>query len=288
MNKNMENWKEAIIKEAEKGIDIYADYRDELSSESIQEIHDLVNERAKGEDPINIFKDYLEGKYEEWLWDYDDEYDFKYACENTGIPYDELEEDEKDELLEVYRENYFYNLPFDHYLGQKVCLNIVLDVGDANYDFGINEVFPHYDGDYDTLKRYGVPNESCIAWLAKKQGYSKKALKEALLEGNSESKFLKSIYVELRESTSALPSLTFMKSMTIEEWLTLANQKYITIDKNTRTGLVDFWNGAGGMLNIELEKDIKFDSKFVHLMKPDECFRYGVLNIYCASESLYN
>ena len=42
MNKNMENWKEAIIKEAEKGIDIYADYRDKLSSESIQEIHDLV------------------------------------------------------------------------------------------------------------------------------------------------------------------------------------------------------------------------------------------------------
>ena len=79
-----------------------------------------------------------------------------------------------------------------------------------------------------------------------------------------------------------------MKKMNIEEWLELLEKKTISITKSTRTGLVDFWSGAGGLLNIELEKDFKFSSKFIHEIQPDVCYRYGVLDIYGASDSLYD
>ena len=281
-----EEIKKRIVDELKDGIDVYADYRDQLETGSIKELQKRLEERG-AESAKNIFMDYITETYEDYDL-YNGTEDLKCVCQNQGIDYNELDDDMKDYVNEVFNENVFYNLPYDHYLHQEVCINIVVDAGDANYDFGVNEVYPHYDGDYDELKRHGVPNKSCVAWLAKRQGYSKKELKKALLHDDKvESKFLQSMYEELLNCSSALPQLVFMKKMTIEEWLELLDKKTIAISKNTRTGLVDFWNGAGGLLDIELEKDFKFSSKFIHEIQPDVCYSYGVLRIYVASESLY-
>ena len=286
MEMTKEEIKQRIMDELKDGIDVYADYRDQLEAASIKKLQKRLEERG-AESAKNIFMDYITEIYEDYDL-YNGNEDMKCICQNQDIDYDELDEDMKEFVNEVFNENVVYNFPYDHYLGQEVCINIVIDAGDANYDFGINEVYPHYDGNYDELKRHGVPNESCIAWLAKRQGYSKKALKMALLHDEKvESKFLQSMYEELLNCSSALPQLVFMKKMTIEEWLELLEKKTISIAKNTRTGLVDFWNGAGGLLDIELEKDFKFSSKFIHEIQPDVCYTYGVLNIYGASESLY-
>ena len=286
MEMTKEEIKQRIMDELKDGIDIYADYRDQLEAGSLKELQKRLEERGK-ETVTNVFYDYISELYENCELGYPDE--VKDVCRNQGINYDELDDDMKDYVNDIFNENVFYNLPYDHYLHQDVCINIVVDAGDANYDFGINEVYPHYDGDYDELKSHGVPNESCIAWLAKRQGYLKKALKMALLHDEKvESKFLQSLYEELLNCSSALPQLVFMKKMTIEEWLELLEKKTIAISKDTRTGLVDFWNGAGGLLDIELEKDFKFSSKFIHEIQPDVCYRYGVLDIYGASECLYD
>ena len=286
-NLTKEEIKQRIMDELKDGIDVYADYRDQLEAGSIKELQKRLDERG-AESAKNIFMDYITEIYEDYDL-YNGTEDMECVCQNQGIDYDELDDDMKDYVNEVFNENVFYNLPYDHYLGQDVCINIVVDAGDANYDFGINEVYPHYDGDYDELKSHGVPNKSCIAWLAKRQGYYKKELKKALLHDDKvESKFLQSMYEELLNCSSALPQLVFMKKMTIEEWLEQLEKKTISITKDTRTGLVDFWNGAGGLLDIELEKDFTFSSKFIHEIQPDVCYRYGVLDIYGAPESLYD
>ena len=277
-----------VAKEAEKGIDIYADYRDSLEDKNFKELLSRI-EDSPNEKPLWIFQDYISELYEDYFLYNDEKEEVKYLLSNEGIDFDDLDEKVQEEVMDTFRENVVYNPPFDHYLGQKICVNIVVDCGDANYDFGINEVYPHYDGDYDTLKKFGVPKESCISWLAKRQGYKQMELRKALLHDKKvESKFLQSVYAELLNTSSALPSLVFMKSMTVEEWLELLEKRYIQISKDTRTGLVDFWNGAGGLLEIELEKDFKFDKKFVYEIRPDCTYRYGVLNIYGACESLYD
>lgn len=285
---NKEELLKVVIKGAQKGIEVYADYRDVLYDENFKEIQKRI-EQSPNESPMSIFCEYISELYEDYCLYNDDMEDIKSILSDEGVDYDDLDEEVQEEVVEAFRENVFYDYPYDHYLGQKVCINIVVDAGDANYDFGINEVYPHYDGDYDTLKKSGVPEESCISWLAKRQGYSKMELRKALLHDEKvESKFLQSIYEELINTSSALPSLTFMKSMTVEEWLKLLGERYINISKDTRTGLVDFWNGAGGLLEIELEKDFKFDKKFVYEIRPDCTYRYGVLDIYGACESLYD
>lgn len=284
---NKEEIKKIIKKAAEKGIDIYADYNDCLGDNNFKEIWSRIKSYPTKK-PLHIFRDYISEFYDDYVFYNDDIEDIKYILSEKGINYDDFDEEVKEEIVETFRENVAYNFPFDHYLGQKVCIDIVIDCGDANYDFGINEVYPHYDGDYETLKKNGVPEESCISWLAKRQGYKKTELKKALLyDEKVESKFLDSIHTELLNMSSALPSLVFMKSMTVEEWLNLLEKRYIEISKDTRTGLVDFWNGAGGLLEIELEKDFKFDKKFIYEIRPDCTYRYGVLDIYGASESLY-
>ena len=279
---------EVIVKGAEKGIDIYADYRDCLEDKNFKELLSRI-EDSPNEKPLWIFQDYISELYEDYFLYNDEKEEVKYLLSSEGVDFDDLDEEVQEEVMDTFRENVVYNPPFDHYLGQKICVNIVVDSGDANYDFGINEVYPHYDGDYDTLKKFGVPKESCISWLAKRQGYKQMELRQALLHDKKvESKFLQSVYAELLNASSALPSLVFMKSMTVEEWLNLLEEHYIKISKDTRTGLVDFWNGAGGLLEIELEKDFKFDKKFVYEIRPDCTYRYGVLDIYGACESLYD
>ena len=279
---------EVIVKGAEKGIDIYADYRDCLEDKNFKELLSRI-EDSPNEKPLWIFQEYISELYEDYFLYNDEKEEVKYLLSNKGIDFDDLDEEVQEEVMDTFRENVVYNPPFDHYLGQKICVNIVVDSGDANCDFGINEVYPHYDGDYDTLRKFGVPKESCISWLAKRQGYKQMELRQALLHDKKvESKFLQSVYAELLNASSALPSLVFMKSMTVEEWLNLLEEHYIKISKDTRTGLVDFWNGAGGLLEIELEKDFKFDKKFIYEIRPDCTYRYGVLDIYGACESLYD
>ena len=276
-----------IIGEAEKGIDIYADYRDKLGKENLKEIFAAVEK--SDEDPIAVFKDWLAEKYDEWLWDYDYSTDAKYVCKNVGIDFDALDEDDRETAVDTFRENTFFNLPYSHYLGQKIPVNIRIDTGDANYDFGINEVYPHYNGDYDTLAEDGVPDESALAWLVEQQGYSKEDLKKALL-GDEEvpSKFLTSIRDEVANMSSSCPSLVFMMSMTVEEWLQALNAPHIHIPKNARCGLVNFWAGGGSILDIRLEKDMDIPKKVVFEILPDYLYGYGILDVYGVTESFYD
>ena len=276
---------EELKKEAEQGIEIYTDYNDVLSDGDFKKIRNLIEDSK--ETPINVFCDWLTEQYNDWYYDYSE--DIKAACDNVGIDYDALDEYDQQAVRDTFLENTFLQVPYEHYLKQKVCINIVIDAGDADYDFGINEVYPHYNGDYDTLEEEGVPEESCLYWLAEQQGYSEKDLRAALLDDEEvTSKFLKSVRWELKNMGSGMPALVFMRSMTVEEWLNLLTTERIHISKKTLTGLVDFWNGGGSVLEIELEKDMDFDKKFAFEIRPDCTYRYGVLDIYGASESLYD
>lgn len=145
--------------------DIYADYRDEMDDSTIEEILDA-------EHPMDTFYD----KMEEWYFDsrcfvMNDIHAVCKEEETLIAKYEEIQEhfgddftqDFEDFLTDSLEELIFVNYPYAHYLNQDVCVDILLDCGDANYDFSCNNILNYYG--HGTIDEH-----SSIAWLCKQQG----------------------------------------------------------------------------------------------------------------------
>jgi hypothetical protein len=61
----------------------------------------------------------------------------------------------------------------------------------------------------------------------------------------------------------------------------------ILIRENVTCGLVDFWSGAGSVLEIQPEKKIKLPLKYIHSVKPDGIHRYAIKEIYGVTSELW-
>jgi hypothetical protein len=80
-------------------------------------------------------------------------------------------------------------------------------------------------------------------------------------------------------------ALTFFTKMTLKEFIDYQeNPTDLTISIEKNCGLYDPWNGAGSVLEIELEKPVKIPKKYIE-MHIDGCRGYGVDEIYgmCSS-----
>lgn len=261
----------------------YADYRDTIEKGFLKE---LLQDIEKHPDiaPLSLFTDKIDECYEGGEFPPPELF-----APDIGLAYGLLSEEDRERFDEVFMEHIQCEPDYDHFLDQEICVDIIIDSGDFNYDLGCNQVYPHYDGDYDDLNRHGVPEKSCIWWLAKKQGYTKRQTKAALL--NKEyggSKFLESLREELLNCTSHMNCLVFMKKTTIRQWLEMLDAKSVTIPRQTGCGLVDYWCGAGSLLDIRLEKDIKATKKNISEIIPDECKSYSIHNIYGCADDLWN
>ena len=62
---------------------------------------------------------------------------------------------------------------------------------------------------------------------------------------------------------------------------------YMTLKKTTKCGLYDPWMGAGSLLELELEKDVKLHFKCVDSILPDGGRGYSISDIYGMCESAW-
>lgn len=202
--------------------------------------------------------------------------------------YGEIDEDEKEKIFDYLHDNIMINYPYENYLEAMYSVNIIVDTGDGNYDYTLNCVYPHYNGRIDE----NINNSASIVWLAKQNGYTKRQLNKALkFEEFYESKFLKSIFQELINCTSHMNALSFFVEMTLKDIIALNMKKekikFIKLCKDTKCGLIDTWNGAGGMLDIVLEGDIKIKGEFISSIFPDCVICYGIKDIYGIDDYLW-
>ena len=270
LKKKLVEW---LRKEYPDGIEIYADYRDEMQPETAKIILD-------SEDPLV--------KLEELLWEWYDEVEYEERkCVLAKFIEEQNIEDEnntiREELLEI-----LYDLeikyPEEHFLNQKFDVDIFLDTGDVNYDLAVNEIYPHYNSRGEE-RIQDIKEENCLLWLARKQGYNKRQFynyfyKDQLPNGKK-SPLLKSMYNELYNCTSHMNQLTIFKKMTMKELIELKESKEpLNITKDYTLGLVDTWSGAGGLLEIELEKDFKLPRQNIQCITIDDTIKYGVKSIY--------
>lgn len=170
--------------------------------------------------------------------------------------------------------------PYEHYLAEKYRVNIIMDTGDANYDYSINAEPPFVE-------------KSGMAWLASTQGYDLETLNremekedEALVSGA----FLRSAYVEVNECPSSTPAVCFLVKMPLSMLLALCDQinhkaenGTFHVSKETYVGLYDFMSGGGSLLEIELEKDIDIPIRFIRSATPDVNDCMGVR--WCVGEA---
>jgi len=287
MNKFNEEKENELLEILKKGIDVYADYRDEVNINLLKRISD------KKEEMHSTWMEAFKDELFDWF-DPDDIFEtmkshMKDIAAQIGLDYDDFEEEDKAKFDTVFFENVWFKPDYDHYLKQKLCVDIFVDTGDYNFDLGCNEVYPHYNGD----RMEPIQDECCLVWLTKTQGYTKEDLEKNLLSDEVfdneifDNDFFESIYDELNNCTSHMNSLVFLKRLTLKEYLDMKDANTIHIDKDDVCGLFDKWNGAGGLLEIKLEKDIDIPKEMVHEAVVDEMFKYNIHDVYGVNDSFW-
>lgn len=275
--------------------DIYADYNDDFSDEQIRKI-------CESEDPRSTAEDII-------FEAYDSAYDYyrpdiikgvmedPEVCEHIG----DCTIQDVDDVRDLICDCFYVNYPVDHYLrNTDVLVDILVDAGDLNYDYSMNSIAGFY--------AKGVQEDSGLLWLTRQQGYTKMQLKETVKAcGKVESKFLKSIWEESDNTTTAMNALTFLVRMSLEKYFELADairaeehlnrsyhpserrgRGYIVLDKSTECMLYDPWNGAGGVIGIELERDVRLPIRYIDSAKQDGCRGYSVRSIYGVTSALWD
>lgn len=267
--------------------DTYINYDEELSSQRLKEIFE---------------SDYPEDTYYEMIANIYD--DFETCDEIIRQLQNQFEEGYHEYISDWVIEHVYQRLPYEHFLKKTVCIDITVDTGDANYDYTLNSFS---DGKINKL--------ASTVWLAKQQGYTKTEVENAYNfddyygKHGKQSIFLKSLTREYINENSHINTLTFLVKMSLADAIKLVtakrhlegsmtederynpiknkNRSYIILGKNTETGLIDFWNGSGSLLEIELEKDVKLPLKYVNNIYPDECYDYGFKRIYGCGSLFY-
>ena len=277
--------------------EIYADYRDELTKEEILAI-------CRSDDPWDTYDDKIISAYENAEIECENDLLKKIKEEDTISEALENGEFDDDEITNFVRDRHTVDLPFDHFLDQELLINIIVNTGDQNTDFTINQPFASWDGRDDTK----IDDDAAILWLARQQGYNKSSLTKALRDReNQGSKFLASMLSEVENVTTHMNALTFLAKMTFSEWFKLHDaidreksrnnqfhprkskgRGYIILDKNTTCGLYDPWNGAGGPLEIALDKDVRLPIRFIDSAWPDGGRGYSIEDIYAACSCIWD
>jgi hypothetical protein len=266
-------------------LEMYADYRDELSPEQAFDI-------IESNHPWETFNDLLWDAYLDAEIEYIDdlEGEFDSWCENNG--YDCTSEDL--DLEGIYINEYISIVPpADHYLSQDINCRLIVDNGDGNFDFTHN---PNQDNNFQIEEGAG------IIWLGQQLGYSVEQMQAALDAGiNSEEypidkalgedKFLDSLIQEAANAYG-LPALTFLCKMSLGDLIKFKeDHTSVTVDLNgANCGFFDAWNGGGSVLELDCgvkSITIPYDKIFTLIPDVRGNGQYSVDEVYGLTDWVY-
>lgn len=281
--------------------ELYAAYNDEMDNKTATEI-------LQSNDPITELLEKVQDWWDNYEWDRQDDLENRVKNKLTAGdgPYlDGFTDMQSDMFTDLMRELVYFHLPVGHYLDQKFCVNVMVDTGDGSYDYTLNSVYPCWYGNYEDE----IGDKASIVWLARQQGYSKEQLWDALKEGDIKDPhgFFETMRQEVANCGSGMIVLTFLVEMSLRDLIELNrfiklqdrnghfydNTKnpdcgYVIIDKNTTTGLYSPWDGCGGVLEIELEKDVRLPIRFIRSALPDGGDGRSISRAFWISESAWS
>lgn len=246
---------------------IQADYNDRLEESILKEIFESEDQKSK-------FYEIIEEAYSESYPEISNE------INQSIIEGLNLEEDRVEEVNDILNELIEIEPDYEYYLEQEVPADIVVTntADEWNVEYSQNTPTGYYG--YNSYKEWAEEGRNSWKFLCKSQGYTDKDLWDVCTGKDTDSKFLKSAKEEIINTTSGLNAVVFLKKMTLGEVLSYDKGKSITIEPGTRAGLVDFWSGAGSILELELEKSVVLPGG-TYEVKVDGCDgNYGIQEIY--------
>lgn len=187
--------------------------------------------------------------------------------------YAEYEED-YDYLRECVQDIVYpnYDDVYRHVNGTSIrCYVALMNTDDEmNYDF--YESVLGNDMKYSDFNSLHNSNK----FLCKSQGHSMRELYDALYKDKkSSSKFINSLIEEYANAYYG-GCFVFLFELDLEDFANIKyNKPKLMISKNTLCGLYDWVDGAGGTLEVELEKDLVIPSD-VYDMFEDSEMGYGI------------
>lgn len=205
----------------------------------------------------------------------------------------DMDRNDLEELEEILRDAIVCDIDTKPFLSQEVTCMVVLDAGDAKYDFSLNQT--PYDGTIE--KADDIKEEAGLYWLCKQQGgYSKEQVFSAITSENPlENPFLESVRLEFQNISSGLTAVVFLVETTLQELIMLNEElvdkdskKILKISKETTTGLYDFINGGGSLLEVNLQKDAEIPVQNVFSARPDGALGYSLLDCYGLLRTVYD
>lgn len=188
--------------------EVFADYRDTLDVKTAAKILEQKNPLEYFYNMM-LYERYNEIEAEMWHNIYNE---IEESLRNIGIN-PQMPADAEFDLWDFLSACVVIDLPYDHYLDLKFCVNIKVDTGDENEDYTLNSVFPSYNEDVG----YRLNDKASIVWLARQQGYTKTQLWKTL-QANDQSNnkgFLNSMCIEVANEASHMNALTFLVSMSL-------------------------------------------------------------------------
>lgn len=269
------------------GYDRYFDYRDQIEPSTIAEaFHEYQAEfEDGGHSDYPDFEAFLAQKiYEKWNMDFSDmeiiEEDFKQNHTESEMAIVQAYLDANDlNIEEVLYENGFEGVQFDvkEVVGDYK-LNIMLTTPtEQNYDMGsIPDMFgvEGAEGLDKLLSRMNADEQTqhfdnALTYLVYQQGHDLTELTEAFYSDTpSDNQFVKSVVDELNDFPQySMAELTVLVQLNKEGLETLdmiaKGEGDITFSKETTIGLYNEWQGAGSMLDIQLEQDFTVPADMV-------------------------
>lgn len=263
----------------------YRDYDDIIDDKTISNILD-------SKDPMSTLDEKCFEWWEDHEWQVENELITEFKETLTRQSWDD------DKIREELESMWYFKYPTDGYLEQKVNVDIRIDTGDANYDYILNAVYPHYNG----RKGEEIDDRASLVWLAQTQGYSREQLQHALntLEDSLERHgFLETVFDELINCCVPLPELVFPVKMPLGKLFELRkimNERdkngyqwepekrkdcgSILVGKNVECLLYDSWSGGGSCWGIQLEKDVEIPIKYIIEAEPDGAKTYSIKSCY--------
>lgn len=236
---------------------IYVDYNDDFTSIVANYLSNIdVNSKT--------VEDIKDGLMDE-LYDIYGTEDYDYAYDNAinaVLGNEEFADLDQDDVLSLIQEEGLVDVDFSDVIKSvmktELKVNFVLD-GDIEDECVIAEKI--MDGDNsETLN-------GKLGWLIQSQGHNPEEL-----AGESDNAFIKSLKEEIdNRYIGGYCNLVILKRFTTEEVINaIAQGGSITVNTNNMIGFHDRYNGAGSLLEIELEKPITVSASEYSIVEFEE------------------
>lgn len=212
------------------------------------------------------YMEILRGKIDE-EWEHAVDLATSDVVESSGVttPFEPL----FDVAWEYLAENYTFEPPYSHYLDQDMKVNILLGTkAERNADFGSISFMGAGLNKPGYLDATDLDNG--LTWLVKQQGHTVDELKGAVANYDkwgfdaaeiTHGTFLASVAEELRNSSSAMGSVTVLTNLSMAQLGQILDKNdVLTIPKDATIGIFAPWVGGGSGLDIQLERDLDITS----------------------------